>query len=71
MKYTTKKALAMAYSPNLSYSGAMRTLNKLIDKCVALKTQLFQRGYTNTSRNLTPEQVNLIFEYHQIGRAHV
>ena len=53
----------MAYSPNLSYSGAMRTLNKWIDKCVALKTQLFQRGYTNASRNLTPEQVNLIFEY--------
>ena len=63
MKYTTKKALAMAYSPNLSYSGAMRTLNKWIDKCVALKMQLFQRGYTNSSRNLTPEQVNLIFEY--------
>ena len=63
MKYTTKKDLAMAYSPHLSYSGAMRTLNKWIDKCVALKTQLFQRGYTNASRNLTPEQVNLIFEY--------
>ena len=63
MKYTTKKALAMAYSPNLSYSGAMRTLNKWIDKCVELKIRLFQRGYTNASRNLTPEQVYLIFGY--------
>ena len=63
MKYTTKKALAMAYSPNLSYSGAMRTLNKWIDKCVALKIRHFQRGYTNASRNLTPEQVNLIIEH--------
>ena len=63
MNYSTKKELAMAYSPDIDYTAALKKLNQWIRNNTELSARLAATGYIPTQRRFTPQQVRLLFRY--------
>ena len=59
----TKKELARLYAPGLTTKAAGNRLAYWLSYCKPLWEKLQEAGYRPLQRNLTPEQVRLIFEY--------
>ncbi|MCQ2197822.1 MAG: DUF4248 domain-containing protein [Bacteroidaceae bacterium] len=61
--YSTKRQLAMAYAPGMSYESAKKRLQRWINHNPVLMHALRKTGYTNRQRNLSKEQVAIILNH--------
>lgn len=63
IKSYSKKALALAYAPNLNPDSAVMRLNRWIRHCAPLYEALLSTGYYHTQKVFTAKQVALIFKH--------
>lgn len=57
-----KTQLAMAYSPHATPEAARHTLRRWIRQHPTLLEELKRAGYTNYRQQLTPLQLNILFQ---------
>lgn len=60
--FVSKTDLAVAYFPHLQPEVARHKLMEYINSIPTLMARLNEVGYRRTCRNLSPKQVDMIFE---------
>ena len=60
--FVFKQDLAVSYFPNIDTESARHKFSNLIHEDKALFRKLVRSGYKKTAKQLSPSQVNMIFE---------